>query len=86
MAKKKKIQKIKRDADKLLRTGRYWEWLQAIEAGKLERQYPRERDQVWNTLIRKALRLARDFEEFCANVENIKDPPNRADFRLLMAL
>ncbi|MGA7876577.1 MAG: hypothetical protein WCA08_13025, partial [Desulfoferrobacter sp.] len=59
---KKKSKKIKREIDKLLNTGRYWEWLKRIQTENLEGQYQRELDQVWKTLTRKALRLPGGFE------------------------
>lgn len=83
---KKKSKKIKREIDKLLNTGRYWEWLKRIQTEKLEGQYQRELDQVWKTLTRKALRLPGGFEEFWSNIANDVRPPSLPDFQFLAAL
>lgn len=83
---KKKAQQALRNTERLLNAGRYWEWLDTVKAENLEGQYPREREQVWKSLTRKALRLPRDFNEFCAKIEGRDAPPNLPDFEFLLAL
>ncbi|OIP91908.1 MAG: hypothetical protein AUK55_10400 [Syntrophobacteraceae bacterium CG2_30_61_12] len=83
---KKKIKKIRREIDRLYQNGRYWEWLQRIQAEQIADQYPRELDQAWKSLTRKALRLPAGLEEFRARVSDQLNPPKLPDFDFLMAL
>jgi hypothetical protein len=82
----KKLKKTKRDVEKLLRGGRYWDWLKTIEANRLEGEYRQDRETVWKTLIKRALRSPEGFAEFHDQATTFKVPPPGPDFQFLMAL
>lgn len=83
---KKRSRKALRHVEKLWNTGRYWEWLDKVQAENLAREYPQELEQAWKTLTRKALRLPREFDDFCVKIEGREGPASLPDFKFLVAL
>lgn len=83
---RQKTKKIRREIERLYQNGRYWEWLQRIQAEEIAGEYPRELDQAWKSLTRKALRLPAGLDEFHARVTDQLNPPKLPDFHFLMAL
>lgn len=83
---KKKARKVDRAIEKLLRAGRYWEWLKEVESQNREARYAQEYAEVWKGLVRKALRNPQSFQEFCKEVKAVKHPPNSQDVNFLRIL
>lgn len=83
MSKKKRV---RRDLDKFLRAGRYWELLRLMESEGLVAEKPKEYREAWKGVISQALQKEPAFEEFRREVGTLTQLPNDPDFRLLMSL
>ncbi len=83
---KGKLKRIKKELEKLLRAGHYWEWLAEAEKASLGDEYKKEHYEVWQSLVKRALRLPSGFEEFLAKSEGVAQHPDTPDVRLLFLL
>ena len=82
----KQERRLRKELDKYWRTGRYWEWLALVEKENLHRNYPREEQEAWNSLVKRALRLPANLQEFWTHLPSIKKYPSFPDFRCLLLL
>ncbi len=83
MSKKKRI---RRDIEKCVRTGRYWELLHLLEDEGLTAEYAREQKEAWKAAIKQALKSERAFEQFLHEVGSFKKAPVDPDFHFLKLL
>ncbi|MBF0590759.1 MAG: hypothetical protein HQL02_01595 [Nitrospirae bacterium] len=83
---KSKEKRIRKDIDKLLSGGRYWEWLEKVQESDLKDHYRKEWDDVWQLLAKQALRHPERLQEFWSNCAAIKSHPEIADIKLLFGL
>lgn len=83
MSKKKRI---RRDIEKLGRSGRHWELLRLLEKEGLVSQNSKEYWGAWDAVIRRALLQQAAFDRFCREVDTFKTLPATPDFRLLMGI
>jgi len=82
----KQEKRLRKELDKYWRTGRNWEWLALVEKENLHRNYPREEQEAWNGLVKRALRLPANLQEFWTRLPSIKKYPSLPDFRCLLLL
>jgi hypothetical protein len=82
----KQERRIKKELEKLWRRGRYWDWLALVEKEDLHRDYTREEQEAWNGLVKKALRLPANLEEFWTHLPAMKRYPSFPDFQCLRLL
>ena len=82
----KQERRIKKELEKLWRRGRYWEWLALVEKENLHRDYTREEQEAWNDLVKKALRVPANLEEFWTHLPAVKKYPSFPDFQCLRLL
>jgi hypothetical protein len=82
----KQERRLKKELEKFLRAGRYFEWLALVEKENLHRNYPREEEEAWNSLVKRALRLPANLQEFWTHLPSIKKYPSFPDFRCLLLL
>ncbi len=83
MSKKKRL---RRDVEKLFRTGRYWELLRLLEQESVAADFAGEHREAWQVLIKQALKNARAFEEFLKEIEGLGSFPGNPDLRFLLLL
>jgi hypothetical protein len=81
-----KKKRVRRDLEKLFRTGRYWEFLRLVEEGDLRSAQAGECKEAWKLLVRQALMRQEAFADFCREVGTLKVHPAFPDFQLLMHL
>jgi hypothetical protein len=79
----KKQKKARKDLERLLRSGQYWEWLTMVDQGALADQFSGQYELAWHTLIRKALRTEQGFEEWCEKAPPLRRPVRARDQTLL---
>jgi hypothetical protein len=79
----KKQKKVRKDLERLFRTNRYWEWLAIVDQRELAGQLSGPYEMAWHTLIRKALRTAQGFEEWCEKAPTLRRPVRARDQSLL---
>ena len=82
----KQEKRLRKELEKFWRVGRYWEWLALVEKENLQRNYPREEQEAWNSLVKRALRLPANLQEFWTHLPSIKKYPSFPDFRCLLLL
>ena len=83
MSKKKKVRK---DIEKLLRAGRFWDLLRLMESDGLVSAHPAEYKQAWKEIVDQALRQEKAFERFRKEAGTFRTLPDTPDCRLLMCL
>ncbi len=83
MSKKKRI---RRDIEKYIRMGRYWELLRLLKDEGLTAEHAREEKEAWKAVIKQALRSEQALEQFLNEVDAFERPPADPDFRLMMLL
>jgi hypothetical protein len=81
-----KKKRIRRDIEKCIRTGRYWELLHLLEDEGLTAEYAREQKEAWKTVVKQALKSERAFEQFLHEVDSFKKGPVDPDFHFLKLL
>jgi len=69
----KQERRIKKELEKLWRKGRYWDWLSLVEKENLHRDHAREEQEAWMSLVKKALRLPANLQEFWAHLPTVKN-------------
>ncbi|SMC27804.1 hypothetical protein SAMN02746041_03079 [Desulfacinum hydrothermale DSM 13146] len=79
----KKSKKQRRALDKLYRRGRYWEWLEKVEALGLSGQFAEEKRVAWDYVIKKALRTPQGFSLFMRSFPRLQPPEQSPEYRLL---
>jgi len=82
----KQERRIRKELDRFWRTGRYWEWIALVEKENLHRDYAREEQEAWISLVKKALRLPANLQEFWTHLPAIKKYPSFPDFQCLRLL
>jgi hypothetical protein len=82
----KQERRIKKELEKLWRKGRYWDWLALVEKENLHRDHAREEQEAWMSLVKKALRLPANLQEFWAHLPSVKRYPTLPDFQCLRLL
>jgi len=82
----KQEKRIKKELEKHWRAGRYWEWLALVERENLRRNYGREEQEAWNSLMKRALRLPSNLQEFWSHLPESKNPPATPEFQCLRIL
>jgi hypothetical protein len=82
----KREKRLRKELERFWRAGRYWEWLALVEEENLHRNYPREEQEAWNGLIKRALRLPANLQEFWTHLPSVKRYPSFPDFRCLLLL
>ena len=78
--------RARKERVKMLSSGRYWEWLEAVEKEVLINEYKKEWNEVWQTLARRAFRDPLQLEEFLTRSESLKESPDIPDIRFLLLL
>lgn len=78
--------RARKEIEKMLSSGRYWEWLETLEREALISGYKKEWYEVWQTLARRAFRDPLQLEEFLARSESLKERPDIPDIRFLLLL
>jgi hypothetical protein len=76
----------RKELEKMLSSGRYWEWLEMLEKEALIDGYKKEWYEVWQTLARRAFREPLLLEEFLTHSESLKRRPDIPDIRFLLLL
>ena len=82
----KQERRIKKELEKLWRKGRYWDWLALAGKENLHRDHAREEQEAWMSLVKKALRLPANLQEFWAHLSTVKRYPSFPDFQCLRLL
>lgn len=82
----KQERRVKKELEKLWRKGRYWDWLALVERENLHRDHAREEQEAWMSLVKKALRLPANLQEFWAHLPTVKRYPSFPDFQCLRLL
>jgi hypothetical protein len=82
----KQERRTKKEFEKLWRKGRYWDWLALVEKENLHRDHAREEQEAWMGLVKKALRLPANLQEFWAHLPTVKKYPSFPDFQCLRLL
>jgi len=82
----KQERRLRKELDKYWRKGRYWEWLALVEKENLHRNYAREEQEAWNSLVKRALRLPSNLQEFWTHLQAIKRYPFLPDLQCLRLL
>ena len=82
----KQERRIKKELEKLWRKGRYWDWLALVEKENLQRDHAREVQEACMNLVKKALRLPANLQEFWAHLPTVKRYPSSPDFQCLLFL
>lgn len=83
---KAKQKRLRKELEKLLSAGRYWEWLEAAETNGQVQEFKAEWRDAWQTLARRALRDPQKLEEFQRRSKGLKDKPDLPDVRVLCNL
>ena len=78
--------RVRKELEKMLGSGRYWEWLETLEKEALIDGYKKEWPEVWQTLARRAFREPLQLEEFLTRSESLKKRPDLPDIRFLTLL
>jgi len=78
--------RVRKELDKLLSSGRYWEWLETIERENGIAAHRKEWQEVWQTLGKRAFRIARGCRISCTGAVNIGPRPSFPDIRFLVHL
>jgi hypothetical protein len=81
-----KKKRVRRDIEKFVRVGRYWDLLRLLEDEDLVSDHAREHKEAWKAVTRQALRQETAFDRFCREVGTLKSLPNDPDFRFLMGI
>ncbi len=82
----KQERRIKKELEKFWRKGQYWQWLALVEKENLHRNYAREEQEAWNSVVKRALRLPANLQEFWTHLPSIKRYPSFPDFQCLRLL
>ena len=82
----KQEKRLRKELEKFWRAGRYFEWLALVEKENLHRTYPREEEEAWNSLVKRALRLPANLQEFWTHLPSLRKYPSSPDFRCLLLL
>ncbi|MCX5919565.1 MAG: Hsp70 family protein, partial [Deltaproteobacteria bacterium] len=81
------LERMEEAEERLLwRKGRYWDWLALVEKENLHRDHAREEQEAWMSLVKKALRLPANLQEFWAHLPTVKRYPSFPDFQCLRLL
>ncbi|MBF0515665.1 MAG: hypothetical protein HQK97_00920 [Nitrospirae bacterium] len=87
---KSKERRVKKDLDKLLSSGSYWQWLEKINADDLQEirneGIDKQIKDVWQTLTKQALRLPQRLTDFLHKIKGITSYPDMPDVKFLFLL
>ena len=78
--------RTKKELEKAWKAGRYWEWLAQVEKEGLRRELAGPWLEAWKSLVKRALRLPANLEEFWAGARELKDFPELPDLHGLLLL
>ncbi|MBF0343210.1 MAG: hypothetical protein HQL06_03175 [Nitrospirae bacterium] len=79
---KSKEKRVRKELDKLLNSGRYWQWIKEIQEADLKDHYTKEWISVWQDLSKQVLRHPEKLPEFWKDCTKIKSPPEIPDIKL----
>jgi len=82
----KQEKRLRKELEKHWRAGRYWEWLALAEKENLRRDFPREEQEAWKNLIKRAFRLPANLLDFWSHLPEIKNPPQNPEVQCLRIL
>ncbi|KJR42419.1 hypothetical protein MCHI_001682 [Candidatus Magnetoovum chiemensis] len=83
---KSKLKRIKKDIDKLLTKGQYFEFLEKLEEFDLNEEYAKEKKDIWHKISKRSLRQQSGLEEFLVKSANINTYPDFPDVKFLFLL
>jgi hypothetical protein len=80
----KRERRARSELDRLWRSGRYWEWLEAVEASDLTGEVPEQWLEAWKGLCRRAFRQPEDLRELWERRRAFRSFPDFPDLHLLL--
>ncbi|MBF0458096.1 MAG: hypothetical protein HQK99_09395 [Nitrospirae bacterium] len=89
---KSKERRVRKELDKLLSSGKYWEWLDKINAENLQDVsnkldgLDKQMKDVWQSLAKQALRLPGRLTDFLRKLKGITSYPDIPDVKFLFLL